>query len=204
MLCGMPETAAAGWELVAMGVPGNRFQLCGEAVWQLLPGDWFDACVIYRDWVRKQAKWYPAPGADGRSLRATWRRFVAIGDESGHLIEPGFEVSITWRIEDATLTRTETLTATRDVAVRRLSLTLSSTATEHEQVPVAPGNVSAIRLSGRDGMLDAYPEFERPLGPPQSDAAWDGLKATREFAYASVFVDLVSKLAKIDWRKGSD
>lgn len=24
MLCGMPETAAAGWELVAMGVPGNR------------------------------------------------------------------------------------------------------------------------------------------------------------------------------------
>jgi len=104
-----------------------------------------------------------APGADGRSLRATWRRFVAIGDESGHLIEPGFEVSITWRIEDATLTRTETLTATRDVAVRRLSLTLSSTATEHEQVPVAPGNVSAIRLSGRDGMLDARTGGDLPV-----------------------------------------
>ena len=28
-----------------MGRPGNRFELSGEAVWQLLRGDWFDAAV---------------------------------------------------------------------------------------------------------------------------------------------------------------
>jgi len=49
------------------------------------------------------------------------------------------------------------------------------------------------------GMLDAYPEFARPLGPPQADAVWQGLIATREFAHASVRVDLAAKQARIDW-----
>ena len=50
------------------------------------------------------------------------------------------------------------------------------------------------------GMLDAYPEFDRPLGPPQADAKWVGLTATREFAHASVWVDLTTKQARIEWR----
>ena len=62
------------------------------------------------------------PGADGRLLRATWRRFAVVGDKTGNLIEPGFEVSIAWRIAGATLTRTETLTTTRDVTIRRPGL----------------------------------------------------------------------------------
>ena len=52
----------------------------------------------------------------------------------------------------------------------------------------------------RHGMLDSYPEFERRLGPPRSDAAWKGLTATREFAHASVWVDLVAREARIEWR----
>lgn len=50
------------------------------------------------------------------------------------------------------------------------------------------------------GMLDSYPELERPLGPPQSDAKWHGLTATREFAHASVWVDIDNKEARIEWR----
>ena len=50
------------------------------------------------------------------------------------------------------------------------------------------------------GMLDAYAEFDRPLGPPQADATWVGLTATREFAHASVWVDLTTQQARIDWR----
>ena len=50
------------------------------------------------------------------------------------------------------------------------------------------------------GMLDAYAEFDRPLGPPQADAKWVGLTATREFAHASVWVDLTTQQARIDWR----
>ncbi len=52
----------------------------------------------------------------------------------------------------------------------------------------------------RHGMLDAYPEFDRPLGPPKAAAKWEGLTATREFAHASVFVNLETKVARIDWK----
>ena len=50
------------------------------------------------------------------------------------------------------------------------------------------------------GMLDSYPELDRPLGPPKADATWSGLSATREFAHASVHVDLATKRARIDGR----
>ena len=96
-----------------------------------------------------------APGADGRSLRVTWRRFAVVGGKTGNLIEPGFEVAMTWRIEGATLTRTETLTSTRDVAIQRLSFLLSSTATSHSQPPTGEAAAGVIRLSGPDGVLDA-------------------------------------------------
>ncbi len=52
----------------------------------------------------------------------------------------------------------------------------------------------------RHGMLDPYPEFDRPLGPPKADALWTGLTATREFAHASVWVDLTAGTARITWR----
>jgi hypothetical protein len=42
-----------------MGIGGNGFALAGKVVWQLLHGDWFDAAMIYRDWVRKEARWFP-------------------------------------------------------------------------------------------------------------------------------------------------
>jgi hypothetical protein len=103
------------------------------------------------------------PGSDGRSLRATWRRFAAVGDKTGSLVEPGFELSTTWRIEGTTLTRTETLTATRDVAIRRASFILSSTATSHSQPAPAGGVAHAIRLSGPDGVLEARTGGDLPV-----------------------------------------
>ena len=51
-----------------------------------------------------------------------------------------------------------------------------------------------------DGGLDAYPELERPLGPPKNEATWNGLIATRDYAYASVWIDLQTKQARIDWK----
>jgi hypothetical protein len=50
------------------------------------------------------------------------------------------------------------------------------------------------------GMLEAYPEFAKSLGRPKGDAAWEGFTATREFADASVWVDLAAKQARLDWR----
>ena len=57
-----------------MGRPGNRFELGGEAVWRLLRGDWFDASVIYRDWVREEAEWFPDLTAEGREDTPPWMR----------------------------------------------------------------------------------------------------------------------------------
>lgn len=42
-----------------MGRAGNSFTLVGQAVWQLLRGDWYDAARIYRRWVMQEAQWYP-------------------------------------------------------------------------------------------------------------------------------------------------
>ena len=52
----------------------------------------------------------------------------------------------------------------------------------------------------RHGMLDAYPEFDRPLGPPLGAAKQTEWTYQREFAHASVFVNLETKTAKIDWK----
>lgn len=49
------------------------------------------------------------------------------------------------------------------------------------------------------GTFDWYPEFNKPLGPPLAEATRSGWIFRREFAHASVFVDLENKLARIDW-----
>lgn len=59
-----------------MGVPGNRFE--ARSVWRVLRGDWFDAAVIYRQWVRREARWYPKLGADGREDTPLWMRQLAV------------------------------------------------------------------------------------------------------------------------------
>ncbi len=103
------------------------------------------------------------PGADGRSLRAVWRRFAVVGGRTGELIEPGFEVAIVWRIDGATLTRTETLTAHRDLALPRLSFLLSSTAIRHVQAPGPKGSAGRVRLEGPEGVLEARIEGKLPI-----------------------------------------
>ncbi|RMG38448.1 MAG: hypothetical protein D6725_07125 [Planctomycetota bacterium] len=50
------------------------------------------------------------------------------------------------------------------------------------------------------GTFEWYPEFDKPLGPPRGDAIRAGWTFRREFAHASVFVDLKSRAARIEWR----
>jgi hypothetical protein len=54
--------------------------------------------------------------------------------------------------------------------------------------------------TAKDGSLDWYPQFDKPLGPPKGDAVQKGWTFQREFKHASVFVDLENRTAKIDWR----
>ena len=57
-----------------LGIAGNGFVLEGEAVWQVLRGDWFDAATIYRRWARREAKWWPRLARDGRTDTPRWMR----------------------------------------------------------------------------------------------------------------------------------
>jgi hypothetical protein len=57
-----------------MGLARNSFALEGEAVWQVLRGDWFDAATIYKAWARREAKWWPRLARDGRADTPRWMR----------------------------------------------------------------------------------------------------------------------------------
>ncbi len=57
-----------------MNQAGNDFRSSGEVVWRLLRGDWYDAARIYRSWARKEARWWPSLGPEGRADTPLWMR----------------------------------------------------------------------------------------------------------------------------------
>jgi hypothetical protein len=66
-----------------MGKPGAGFMMSGRAVWQLLRGDWYDAAQIYRAFIRREAKWFPALGPDGRADTPAWMRGLPAWAQTG-------------------------------------------------------------------------------------------------------------------------
>ena len=54
--------------------------------------------------------------------------------------------------------------------------------------------------SEEHGTFDWYPEFDKPLGAPQGEAKRTGWTYQREFAHASISVDLETQTARIDWK----
>lgn len=58
-----------------LNVPATDFTLSGQAVWQLLRGDWFDAAQIYKAWAKREASWWPKTvSAEGRADTPLWMR----------------------------------------------------------------------------------------------------------------------------------
>ena len=45
-----------------------------------------------------------------------------------------------------------------------------------------------------------FPEFKKPLGPPKGPAVKNGFTYTREFQYASVWLDLTKRQGRITWK----
>ena len=75
---GLPDQRAVAFRfehpVPDMGRPGVSFELPGQARWQILRGDWFDAATLYRNWASREAKWWPKLGLDGRSDTPEWMR----------------------------------------------------------------------------------------------------------------------------------
>jgi len=69
-------------------------------------------------------------------------------------------------------------------------------------VAAQPGSCFAYSwgYTANHGMLEPYAEFSRRLGPPAGAARWEKFSAVREFAHASVHVDLTTRVARIDWK----
>ena len=66
-----------------MSLAGNAFEPPGKVVWRIFGGDWYDAAVIYRDWVRKDARWMPRLGRDGREDTPKWMRELCLWAQTG-------------------------------------------------------------------------------------------------------------------------
>ena len=75
------------------------------------------------------------PDDAGRELRVVWRRHVTVGNEpKAGLVDPatapidaGLTSEVRWRLEGDTLVRSETITATRAVSLKRFSVLFPST-----------------------------------------------------------------------------
>ena len=68
------------------------------------------------------------PSADGQSVTATWKRWVVVGAKAGETVDPGLTTEVTWTLDGKNLRRKESITALRNVKIRRLWMTVPSRA----------------------------------------------------------------------------
>ncbi len=66
------------------------------------------------------------PSGDGKRVTAIWRHWVVVGGKAGELEDPGLTSEVTWTFEGNTLRRTESLTSSKTINVRRLWLAIPS------------------------------------------------------------------------------
>lgn len=54
--------------------PDNEFSIGGKTVLRTLQNDWFDGAMVYKDWVRREASWFPRTALDenGRKDSPQW------------------------------------------------------------------------------------------------------------------------------------
>jgi len=58
--------------LTSVDKGGNSQNLEGKVVWELYDGDWYDAAVLYRNWVEEEACWMPELKDGTRSDIPEW------------------------------------------------------------------------------------------------------------------------------------
>ena len=95
--------------------------------------------------------------ADGKSLRARWTKWAVVGTKSGELADVGLTSEVVWRIDNATITREETLSSNQAVSIKRWQLVVPSS---YGQVQTemsngirvdrfsAPAGTMVVQLSG--------------------------------------------------------
>ena len=101
------------------------------------------------------------PAADGRSLRAVWRRWAVVGGKAGQLEDPHVTSEVVWRLEGTTLTREETLKSSADVTLRRWWVAVPTTASRSSVL--SEGGRKLYGFSSDGGTLAVSATADWPL-----------------------------------------
>jgi hypothetical protein len=91
------------------------------------------------------------PSEDGRSLRAIWTRWAVVGGKAGQTVDPGLNAGVTWSLQGNSLVRSETISATKNINIKRFWLALPSTADSATSSTL--NKLPSYRLRGKDGEL---------------------------------------------------
>ena len=92
------------------------------------------------------------PSSDGKSVTAAWKRWVVVGAKGGETIDPGLATEVTWSLTKNGLRRSEVITSSKEVTVRRLWMTVPTRAERIKTYAV--DNVRSDRLISREGTLE--------------------------------------------------
>jgi len=92
------------------------------------------------------------PTPDGSSVTATWERWVVPGSKAGETVDPGITSTVTWSVDEGTLAREETITATKRVGVKRLWMAIPTRA---DQLSTSfSGGTRSDRLTSAEGTVE--------------------------------------------------
>jgi hypothetical protein len=94
------------------------------------------------------------PASDGQSVTATWKRWVVVGAKAGETIDPGLVTEVTWALVGRRLRRSEIVTASKAIRVRRIWMTVP-TVTDHIETSLA-GSIGSDRLPSKEGTLELH------------------------------------------------
>lgn len=103
------------------------------------------------------------PAADGKSLKAVWHKWARTGSKSGENFEVGLTSEVEFRIEDNKLIRRETLTADKDITIKRWRFAVPSTA-DKARFKMKDGQRTDF-LTGREGTLAVSAKSDWKLTP---------------------------------------
>jgi hypothetical protein len=92
------------------------------------------------------------PSADGYSVTAEWVRWVVAGAKAGETIDPGLATRVTWSLTGNALRRSEVLSASREVKVRRIWMAVPARA-DHIETSFTNGT-RTDRLISKEGAFD--------------------------------------------------
>ena len=91
------------------------------------------------------------PAADGRSLHVRWTKWAVVGTGPGKFQDVGLTSEVSWRFDQRTLVREETLSSKQPVTIRRWWLAVP---TSHDRVETrSVSGVRVDRFSSRNGQL---------------------------------------------------